>query len=67
VAIRLAAGGIETRAYFRPLHEMRAFAGIERGALPVTERLGRSLLTLPLHTGLALSDVDRVCDVVLAV
>lgn len=58
--------GIETRAYFRPLHEMAAFAAVERGPLPVTERLGRSLLTLPLHTGMDAADVDRVCDVLLA-
>jgi dTDP-4-amino-4,6-dideoxygalactose transaminase len=67
IAGALAAAGIETRAYFRPLHEMAPYADAERAPLPVTERLGRSLLTLPLHTGLALSDVDRVCDVVLAV
>jgi dTDP-4-amino-4,6-dideoxygalactose transaminase len=58
--------GVETRTYFRPLHLMPAFAGIPRGDLAVTERLGRSLLTLPLHAGMSLADVDRVCDVLLA-
>jgi dTDP-4-amino-4,6-dideoxygalactose transaminase len=66
LADTLAAQGIETRRYFRPLHTMDAFAAVERPALPVSERLGRSLLTLPLHTGMDAGDVDRVCDVLLA-
>jgi dTDP-4-amino-4,6-dideoxygalactose transaminase len=61
----LAAEAIETRCYFRPLHQMDAFAGIERGGLAVTERLGASLLTLPLHAAMSVADVDRVCDVLL--
>jgi dTDP-4-amino-4,6-dideoxygalactose transaminase len=61
----LADAHVETRTYFRPLHLMPVFAAIERGDLAVTERLGRSLLTLPLHGGMTPADVDRVCDVFL--
>jgi dTDP-4-amino-4,6-dideoxygalactose transaminase len=66
LAAALDAQGIETRRYFRPLHAMDAFAAVERPALPVSERLGRSLLTLPLHAGMDAGDVDRVCDALLA-
>jgi dTDP-4-amino-4,6-dideoxygalactose transaminase len=66
LAAALDAQGIETRRYFRPLHAMDAFAGVERPALPVSERLGRSLLALPLHAGMDAGDVDRVCDALLA-
>jgi dTDP-4-amino-4,6-dideoxygalactose transaminase len=66
-AAALARHGIETRTYFRPLHAMAPFAELERAPLPVTERLGRSLLTLPLHAEMGVADVDRVCAVLLDV
>jgi dTDP-4-amino-4,6-dideoxygalactose transaminase len=64
VAAALGHCGIESRAYFRPLHAMERFRGLSSAPLPVTERLGASLLALPLHGGMATGDVDRVCDVV---
>jgi dTDP-4-amino-4,6-dideoxygalactose transaminase len=66
-ATELARHGIETRTYFRPLNEMAPFTELDRAPLPVTERLGRSLLTLPLHAGMGVADVDRVCAVLLDV
>jgi dTDP-4-amino-4,6-dideoxygalactose transaminase len=66
LVVALAVQGIETRRYFSPLHRMDAFAGIERGDMAVTERLGASLLTLPLHGAMGLAEVDRVCDALLA-
>ena len=45
----LAEQGIESRPYFPPLHSMPRFAATPAGPLPVTERLGRSLLALPLY------------------
>jgi dTDP-4-amino-4,6-dideoxygalactose transaminase len=65
VASALAASGIDSRPYFRPLHAMAPYAGLPRAPLPVTERLGASLLALPLHEALDAADVDRVCDAVL--
>jgi dTDP-4-amino-4,6-dideoxygalactose transaminase len=59
----LAAEGIETRTYFRPLHEMRRFSALPAAPLPVTERLGRALLTLPLHGRMTPADAERVSDV----
>ena len=53
--------GVPTRAYFPPLHEMDAFAGLApAGGLPVTERLGRTLLTLPLHSAMDVAEVDAI-------
>jgi dTDP-4-amino-4,6-dideoxygalactose transaminase len=57
---RLAGSGIQTRRYFRPLHTMERFTGVQRGPLPVTERLGGSLLCLPLFAGLGIDGVDEV-------
>jgi dTDP-4-amino-4,6-dideoxygalactose transaminase len=67
VELALHAEGIGTRRYFRPLHGMATYARLDRPELPVTERLGRSLLALPLHLRMTVADVDRVCDAVLAV
>jgi dTDP-4-amino-4,6-dideoxygalactose transaminase len=58
----LAASGIESRPYFPPLHLMPRFAHASRSALPVTERLGRGLLALPLYSELDPGVVDEVCD-----
>jgi dTDP-4-amino-4,6-dideoxygalactose transaminase len=66
VAAALAAEGIDSRPYFRPLHAMARYAGLARAPLPVTERLGASLLALPLHEAMNAAAVDRVCDAVLA-
>jgi perosamine synthetase len=62
VARTLAARGIESRAYFHPLHEMDRFRELPAAPLPVTERLGAALLALPLHSRMDGRDVDRVCD-----
>lgn len=61
VEARLAHAGIQTRRYFRPLHEMPRFASLRRDALPATEALGRSALCLPLFAELGLADVDEIC------
>jgi dTDP-4-amino-4,6-dideoxygalactose transaminase len=55
---------IESRRYFRPLHAMPRFTALGRGPLPVTERLGASVLALPLASTMRDADVDRVCDAV---
>lgn len=64
VAAALAGHGIETRAYFRPLHAMERFEGLAAAPLPVTEHLGAALLALPLHRAMDDADVDLVCDAV---
>ena len=33
---------------------------------PVARRIAKRVLTLPLYADLALEDVDRICDIVLA-
>lgn len=62
LAAHLEAANIETKTYFRPLHEMALFQSLAADPLPVTERLGRSVLCLPLYSDLPVGDVERVCD-----
>jgi dTDP-4-amino-4,6-dideoxygalactose transaminase len=58
---RLAERGIETRRYFRPLHENPLYEQMARAPLPVSERLGRDVLCLPLHAELDAAAVEEIC------
>jgi dTDP-4-amino-4,6-dideoxygalactose transaminase len=65
VRAALASQGIESRAYFPALHLMPRCSAISRAPMPVTERLDRGVLALPLHASLDDATVDRICDIVL--
>jgi dTDP-4-amino-4,6-dideoxygalactose transaminase len=54
----LAAAGVKATSHYEPLHLADAHRGKER--LPVTERLGTSLIRLPLFAALSEDDVARV-------
>lgn len=68
LAAALRAEGIETKPYFHPpLHEQPLYRGCPRdGSLPVTNRISRSALALPLHRGLGLQEIERICRVIRA-
>lgn len=53
--------GIETGVHYYPNHKLTFFRN-ENLTLPITEEISNSLLTLPLHTEMSLSDVDYVCS-----
>ena len=40
--------------------------GYEDGDFPVTERIARETVTLPLHAAMTAADVDRVCAAMVA-
>ena len=56
---------IETGIHYKPNHLLSFYRG-RCVRLPVTEKLYEELLTLPLHPGLTVDDVNHVCDVVAA-
>lgn len=64
----LDAAGVGARKYFYPLVPdyacYRAVYASER--VPVARWVSDRVLTLPMYADLALADVDRICDVVLA-
>ena len=63
------ARGIGVGVHYPAMHLFKLFRalGHREGDFPVAERLGRSIVTLPLFPAMAESDVDRVCDAVRAV
>jgi perosamine synthetase len=60
----LAAEGISARRGIMAAHLEPAYAGTRPGPLPVTERLTRHTLILPLHHRLTEDDQDRVVAVI---
>jgi dTDP-4-amino-4,6-dideoxygalactose transaminase len=52
--------GLTTGLHYRPNHLHTLFGGASR-SLPVSERLEKELLTLPLHPALSEDDVRAVC------
>ena len=59
----LAARGIATGVSYEALHlcTLGRRYGYQPGDLPNTERIAEATVTLPLHAGMTLGDVDRVC------
>jgi dTDP-4-amino-4,6-dideoxygalactose transaminase len=62
----LDARGIGTGVSYEALHlcTLGRRYGYRDGDFPVTERIARETLTLPLHAGMVAADVDRVCATV---
>ena len=54
--------GVGTGVHYPiPVHEMPAFRGLAPAeGLPVTERLARTVLSLPMHPWLAQSEIDTI-------
>lgn len=65
----LRAEGVGTRNYFDPpVHRQQAYATPHAdGELPVTDRVARSVVSLPIYPGLPDATVDRIIDLVGAV
>jgi len=59
----LEADGIGTGVSYEALHlsTLGRRYGYKEGDFPVTERIARETVTLPLHAGMTERDVDRVC------
>jgi len=65
VVADLAGAGIETRAYFRPIHVQPYFVerfGELRGSLPITEDVGRRTLAIPFRGRLSAESVGCVVE-----
>lgn len=64
---KLKKAGIPTMVYYaRPMHTQGAFAGTDSAEAdcPVTERLCRQVLSLPMHPYLTEETVNQICETV---
>ena len=59
---------IYTRRYFWPIvPDFDCYREQTKDlCIPIARQAGRQVLCLPIYNGLALSDVDRICDFLLA-
>lgn len=64
VAAALDAAGIQTKRYFRPLHQQTGYRGFAKRPLPVTEDVHARLLCLPMFEEMTHQVIREVCDVV---
>lgn len=67
VAARLKAEGVPTAVYYpRPLHLQPAYSrfGAGAGSLPVSERLCRTVLSLPMHPYMEKETAETICRAV---
>ncbi len=62
--VHLASKGIDTSVHYPSLTEQPAFRGIP-GSAPLALRESQRLISLPLHTGMTINNVDRVCKLVI--
>lgn len=64
VEAALAAEAVQTKRYFRPAHQMRAYRHWASGPLPRTEELYARILCIPIFNELPDSDIERVAELV---
>ena len=56
--------GVDTGIHWQPGHWFSLFKDAPRGELDVTERVGRQVLSLPLHSMMANDTVHQVCEAI---
>ena len=56
--IKMRDKGIETGMHYKPIQQMTLYK--ENLALPISEKIGKSILSIPIHANLEQSDVDKI-------
>ena len=59
---KLRHNGIETGIHYKPIHKMSMYNAKKK--LPVTENVGKKIISLPTHPNLSDKDVTRVISLV---
>jgi dTDP-4-amino-4,6-dideoxygalactose transaminase len=69
LAERLAAYNVRARRYFYPLiSDMAGYRHLEAGdPLSEARKVGQRILALPTYSRLAITDVHRICDLIIAI
>ncbi len=59
---KLLDNGIETGTHYKPIHQMSMYKNSI--SLPITERVGKQIVTIPLHANLKISQVDKIINLI---
>jgi dTDP-4-amino-4,6-dideoxygalactose transaminase len=54
--------GIETGTHYKPIHTMKMYQN--NTVLPNTERIGKQIVTIPIHPNLKKFEIDKIVDLV---
>ena len=49
---------METGTHYKPIHTFSLYKNHEK--LPITERIGKEIVTIPMHSNLTESQADRI-------
>jgi len=60
----LVLNNIQSSIHYPPAHLMEIYRKPKKWVLPVTEAVAQRQLTLPLHSGLRLTDIERIVKVI---
>ena len=52
--------GIETGTHYKPIHLMKMYK--KSNSLPITERVGEQIVTIPIHPNLKNSEIDKIIN-----
>lgn len=63
--VHLGERGVDTGVHWQPGHHFKLLDGCRRGDLSVSDRAGREIVTLPLHSAMREDHVDAVADAVI--
>ena len=55
---KMASKGIETGIHYQPIHRMKLYSSTQK--LPITDEVGSTIVSLPMHANLSNLDVDRI-------
>ena len=66
LCVKLAESGIFARKYFYPLvSENKEFGEDLADKTPIAKDISRNIVCLPMYAHLSLTDVDKICDIIL--
>ena len=57
---KLSEVGIETGTHYKPIHLMKMYK--KSISLPITERVGKQIVTIPIHPNLKNSEIKKIID-----
>ena len=59
---RLSENGIETGTHYKPIHQMSMYKN--EGKLPITDSVGKKIVTIPIHPNLKNSEIEKIISIV---
>ena len=59
---KLLDNGIETGTHYKPIHSMKMYKNSNH--LPVTEHVGKHIVTIPIHANLKTQEIEKIIDLI---